>query len=240
MVGCAHAQTAPKEDTAMTKRLLILVCTLMCICTEALAEQRVHVGARAGLLSRSLTIDQKELTFTNATGNTMQNYDNLGIESHYGFNAAFVFRARVWKSPNPIDGASLFIELDAEYGQNNLVMEASRQNNPDDIVKSKVTFRTIDVPLVLCLKASVVRLCAGPVWHAYQKYELTNGSTTFDGVNPLCGYTLGIGFDFGKITLDGRYCGEFVKNNWNAIKGDASAALTGRMENWSIGLGLAF
>ena len=33
---------------------------------------------------------------------------------------------------------------------------------------------------------------------------------------------------------------EFVKNNWNAIKGDASAALTGRMENWSIGLGLAF
>lgn len=224
----------------MTKRLLILVCTLMCLCTEALAEQRVRVGARAGLLSRSITTEQKELTLTDATGNVLQSYENFGIESRYGFNAAFVFRARVWKSPNPIDGASLFIELDAEYGQNNLTIEASRQSTPDDILKSKVTYRTVDVPLVLCLKASVVRLCAGPVWHAYQKYELTSGSATFDGVTPLCGYTLGIGFDFGKITLDGRYCGEFVKNNWNVIKGDSSAALTGRLTNWNIGLGLAF
>ena len=224
----------------MTKRLLILVCALMCVCAEALAEQRVRIGVRAGVLSRSITTDQKDLTFANAEGNTVQSYENLGIESRYGFNAAFVFRARVWKSPNPIDGASLWLELDGEYGQNNILINASRESDPTDIIQSKVILRTVDVPLLLCLKASVVRLSAGPVWHAYQKYDISSGSTRFDGVNPLCGYTLGIGFNFGKITLDGRYCGEFFKNKWDVIKGNNSATLTGHMANWNIGLGVAF
>ncbi len=224
----------------MNKRLLILVCALMCFCGQALAEQRVHIGARAGLLSRSISIEQKALTFATPTDNAIQSYENFGLESRYGFNAALVFRARVWKSPNPVDGASLWVELDAEYGQNNILMNASRQSDPDDIIQSKVTLRTVDVPVMLCLKASVVRLCAGPVLHAFQMYDLKSGQVPLNGVNPLCGYTLGIGFDFGKVTLDGRYCGEFVKNNWNVIKGDSSAALTGRMTNWSVGLGVAF
>lgn len=224
----------------MTKRLLILVCALMCFCGQVLAEQRVHIGVRAGALSRSVSAEQKSLTLTDGAGNTIQSYENFGLESRYGFNAAFVFRARVWKSPNPVDGTTLWMELDAEYGQNNILMNASRQSDPDDIIQSKVTLRTVDVPVVLCLKASVVRLCAGPVLHAFRMYDLTSGQVSLDGVNPLCGYTLGIGFDFGKVTLDGRYCGEFVKNNWNVIKGNSSAALTGRMANWSVGLGVAF
>ena len=224
----------------MTKRLLILVCALICLCGEAFAERRIHLGARAGLLSRSVVTDQKTLTLTDPEGNTIQNYESFGLESRYGFNAAFVFRARVWKSPNPVDGASLWMEFNAEYGQNNIFMNASRQSDPEDILQSRVTLRTVDVPVLLCLKASVVRLCAGPVLHAYQMYELKSGQASLNGVTPMCGYTLGIGFDFGKVTLDGRYCGEFVKNSWNAIKGTTSAALTGRMESWSIGLGVAF
>ena len=224
----------------MTKRLLILVCALMCLCGEVLAEQRVCIGARAGLLSRSISTEQTSLTLADPAGGSLQSYDSFGLESRYGFNAALVFRARVWKSPNPVDGATLWMELDAEYGQNNIIMNASRQSDPEDALQSKVTLRTVDVPVVLCLKASVVRLCAGPVLHAFQRYDLASGQAVLDGVNPMCGYTIGLGFDFGKVTLDGRYCGEFVKNNWNIIKGDTSAALKGRMANWSVGVGVAF
>ena len=226
----------------MNKRLLILLCALMCVCTEALAERRVKVGARAGLLSRSLTLDQETLVFKDVNGNPLREFNEFATESKYGFNASFVFRVRVWESKNPITGASLHLELDADYAQNNLVFAAKRVENDEELeaFTSKVLLRTVDVPLVLCLKASVVRLCAGPVFHAYSQYEVKSGKIGFSGVKPLCGYTLGIGFDFGKVTLDGRYCGEFTKGSWNMIKDEQAAPLTGRLAGWSINLGVAF
>lgn len=224
----------------MNKRLLILLCTLLCVCTEAMAERRIKLGARAGLLARSLTVDQKSLTFTNADGAVVQSYETMNVESRYGFNAAFVFRARVWQSKNQADGANLYVEFDAEYAQNNIVIDARREADKTDFVSSKVTLRTVDVPVVLCMRASVVRLCAGPVLHAFRMYDVQSGGVMMSSANPMCGYTLGIGFDFGKVTLDGRYCGEFTKGSWDVSKSQTSARLTGAMSSWCINLGVAF
>ena len=224
----------------MQKRLLILVGVLMCVCATAQAERRVILGARGGLLSRSVTLEQDALTFTNSNGDVASAYENFSLSSRYGFNAAFVFRALVWQSKNVTDGASLFVECDAEYAQNNIHIDARREGDVDDFVNSKIIMRTVDVPVLLCLKASVVRLSAGPVLHAYKMYDSQSGNVDFNGVNPLCGYTLGIGFDFGKVTLDGRYCGEFAKHSWDVMRPQSSAHLTGAVASWSIGLGVAF
>lgn len=212
----------------------------MCVCTEAMAERRIKLGARAGLLSRSLTLDDKALNFTDAHGTAVQSYEKLNVESRYGFNAALVFRARVWQSKNEVEGASLYVECDAEYAQNNIVIDARRESDDTDFISSKITLRTVDVPVLLCMRASVVRLCAGPVLHAFRMYDVQSGDVNVNGANPICGYTLGIGFDFGKVTLDGRYCGEFTKGSWDVSKSQTSARLTGAMSSWCINLGVAF
>lgn len=225
----------------MKRRLLVILIALICVVGGANAQRRVSVGVRGGLLSRTYTFDQTSLEFRNAKGTVLSQYENFSTESKYGFEAGLNLRVRLWSSPNEATGASLLLELDGIYSQNNLIMMAS--NDGDEIGKfsSTITTRTVDVPLLLCLKASVVRLSAGPVFHAYSQYKIKKGPDIgFDSPRVLCGYSLGIGFDFGKITLDGRYSGDIKKRDWNIINGESVANLKGRCAGWSVCLGVAF
>jgi hypothetical protein len=183
----------------------------------------------------------KSIVFSDAKGNEYSKYDNFSYESKYGFEAGLMLRVRLWKSANEATGASVHLQLDGIYGQNNLVLHGSNEGDDIDVLTSKITTRTVDVPLLVCLKASVVRLSAGAVFHAYSKYDLRSGNASgFEGIMPLCGYALGIGFDFGKVTLDGRYCGEIKTGRWNILNNAYSTTLTGRRASWSVCLGVAF
>ncbi|MBE6209411.1 MAG: hypothetical protein E7128_04145 [Rikenellaceae bacterium] len=224
------------------KKIVVLLVTLCCMAGALQAQGRFSAGVRGGLLSRTYTFDQKSLVFTDAKGNATNSYNQFSSESKYGFEAGVNFRVRLWKSQNEMTGASLLLELDGLYAQNNLVLLAGNEGDELNKWSATVITRTVDVPLMLCLKASVVRLSAGPVFHAFAKYDLKKGSPNigFDSPRVLCGYSLGIGFDFGKVTLDGRYSGNFKKDTWTINNGTSSTTLTGRCAGWSICLGVAF
>lgn len=224
----------------MRKQIILLLLAVVCGVGQIHAERRVSFGLRGGLLSRSYTLDQESLVFTDAKGDEAHKYANFTSESKYGFEAGLMLRVRLWKSANEATGASVHLQLDGIYGQNNLILYAKNEGDDVNVLSSKITTRTIDVPLMVCLKASVVRLSAGAVFHAYNKYDVRSGNIGFEGLMPLCGYALGIGFDFGKVTLDGRYCGEIKKGSWNIINNAYSSKLTGRRASWSVCLGVAF
>ena len=224
----------------MNRRILLLLLAVL-VATPALrAERRVKAGFRGGLLSRTYIFDQQSLSLTNAEGGKLGEYETLSLKSNNGFEAGASCRVRLWKSLNESTGASLHLQLDALYSQHKISLDARNEGDDANVLTSEITASTVDVPLVACLKASVVRLSAGPVLHAYSQYETTGGNARFEGLPSLCGFTLGIGFDFGKVTLDGRYVGEFTKNSWSVIKDNGAAHLTGRRTGWSLCLGLMF
>ena len=224
------------------KKIVVLLVILCCMAGALQAQRRFSAGVRGGLLSRTYTFNQKSLVFTDAKGNKKGSYDQFSSESKYGFEAGINMRIRLWSSKNEMTGASLLLELDGLYAQNNLVLMAGNEGDELNKWSATVITRTVDVPLLLCLKASVVRLSAGPVFHAFSKYDIKKGSPniSFNSPKMLCGYSLGIGFDFGKVTLDGRYSGNFKEESWDIINGDSKASLTGRCAGWSICIGVAF
>ena len=78
----------------------------------------------------------------------------------------------------------------------------------------KETFNNLDLPLMLGIKLSGLRLNAGPVGHLHlsSSSELTEIKAYSEKFNSLTwGYQAGIGADFGKIAIDIRYEGNFNK-----------------------------
>lgn len=220
----------------MVKRLLPLLClTLLLLGTEAHASDRFKVGARAGLLSRTVSFDSTRL---NLSGKEY----SLSVGNKYGFDAAISFRVKLWGSANETTGASFHIQGDVIYAQNNMTLNVTNTADKSDKYSSKICMQTIEVPVLFCVKASVVRLSAGPVFHAFHKNTTRNeGTIALETSTALCGYTLGIGFDLGPITLDGRYNGDFRKaDNIMSIGSNKGASLRSRINSWSIGVGVAF
>lgn len=79
----------------------------------------------------------------------------------------------------------------------------------------KETFNNLDLPLMLGVKLSGLRLNAGPVGHLHlsSSSELSEIKSYSEKFNSLTwGYQAGIGADFGKIAIDIRYEGNF--NNY--------------------------
>lgn len=217
----------------MAKRLLLLL-GLLVMTIDASAIGRFKFGVRAGLLSRTVTMDSTRL---NIAGTEYK----LSTSDKYGFDAAASIRFRMWSSANELTGASLHLQADVVYAQNNMNITAVNMADETDKKTSKLTLRTIDVPVLVCLKASVVRLSAGPLFHAYTKYSTKSGDFSMETSSPLCGYTVGIGFDLGPVTVDGRYMGEFRKSdNIMSMGSGTGTSLRSKTSGWSIGVGVAF
>ncbi|MDQ3016219.1 MAG: hypothetical protein M3R25_05810 [Bacteroidota bacterium] len=76
------------------------------------------------------------------------------------------------------------------------------------------TYRNIDFPIIVGLKAGAVRVGGGPVGHLF--LDSDSGFGKYSSFNPLLddltwGWQAGLGFDFWKLHIDFRYEGNFSR-----------------------------
>ncbi len=74
------------------------------------------------------------------------------------------------------------------------------------------TYRNIDFPVILGLKAGPVRIGGGPVGHIF--FESQSGFNDYDSFEPFFddltwGWQAGVGLDIWKLHIDARYEGNF-------------------------------
>ncbi len=219
------------------KKFLILAALVLAASTAAqkVSAQKVQIGARVGITSQDMELKTSDFT----------------TDSKLGWHLAAVARLRLVGFGSGALGAGLFLQPEIVYSQNNYKMHSQGILNMPPIVPktradhsgetSKIRMQTIDIPLLLSAKVSIVRVQAGPVFNLMNNYSSVDGSLELLPTRPAVGYALGASVDIGLLTIDGRYHGEFkeLKNN---IKGGGSTyeSVKGSLSSWSLGVGVMF
>ncbi len=206
------------------KKLLFVVCALMV--AAAASAQRVEMGVRAGISSQDLQLKASDVM----------------TESKMGWHLAAVSRLRLVGFGDGLLGAGLFLQPEIVYSQNGYRMQEDRRS--DDVVarsSGRIRMQTVDIPVLLSLKVSIVRVQAGPVFNVLNNYSSVSGNLELDPSRSSVGYALGASVDIGAFTLDGRYHGEF-KELKNSIRdgGTTVESVRGSLSSWSLGLAILF
>ncbi len=188
---------------------------------ERAAAQRIELGARAGISSQNLNMK----------------FDGLSdMKAKVGWHLAAVSRLKLVGFGGDILGAGLFLQPEIVFTQNNTKVTG-------DTYSSKLRMQSIDIPVLLSLKVSIVRLQAGPVFNVMNKYSTLSGTEVLVPVSrPVVGYGLGLSVDIiGGLVIDGRYQGEFgkLKNSVNSGEG-LRPSVKGSLSSWSVGLAWLF
>lgn len=215
------------------KRVLILalaVALASMATIERASAQRIELGARAGISSQNL--DMK--------------FDGLNdMKAKVGWHLAAVSRIKLVGFGGDVLGAGLFLQPEIVFTQSNLRMNGQIRHTPDEIEEygSKLRMQSIDIPVLLSLKVSIVRLQVGPVFNVMNKYSTLSGTEVLVPVSrPVVGYGLGLSVDIiGGLVIDGRYQGEFgkLRNAVNAGEG-LRPSVKGSLTSWSVGLSWLF
>jgi len=128
-------------------------------------------------------------------------YYNVKVEqANFGIHAGIFLEAQM---------GHFFIQPELLFNANTVdyridsLFAASQTSAPVE-----VTYRYLDMPLMIGFKAGVLRLGAGPVGHMFISTD--DGFAGYPGYTPdfekfTWGWQAGIGFDFWKLHLDFRY-----------------------------------
>ena len=210
------------------KRILLTVLAVVALGAASVgnvAAQNFELGARIGVGSQNMDIPD--------------NYADA--KARLGWNLAAVSRIRLIGFGDGLLSAGLFLQPEVVYSQNSIKVR-SIVNLPDGSIASgrtatsKIRMQMVDIPLLLSLKVSIVRVQAGPVFNIMNNFNTVDGSLEFLPLRPAVGYALGASVDLGGLIVDARYHGEFdkmsFKGNWSDIKS--------RFSSWSVGVGLMF
>ena len=189
---------------------------------ENASAQKFELGARVGVGSQNMDLP-----------------DTYGeAKARLGWNLAAVSRIRLIGFGDGLLGAGLFFQPEVIYSQNSLKIKNMLTLSPDRVEThdGKMSVRTVDVPLMLSLKVSIVRVQAGPVFNLMNNFKSVSGGLELLPLRPAVGYALGASVDLGGLVVDARYHGEFekmsFKGSWSDIKS--------RFSSWSAGVGLMF
>jgi len=196
------------------------------------AAQKFQLGARAGIGSQNM------------------NFPDGGFEakSRLGWHLAAVSRIRLVGAGSGIAGIGLFLQPEVVYSQSASKVRYTRSYTEpgSDLVvmggEDKVRMSTVDVPLLLSLKASIVHVQAGPVFHLMNNFSSKDGHVEMQ--NPLrsaVGYGVGASVDLVGLTIDGRYYGDFGQLKSNIKDGSTvHNSVKGSVSSWSLGVGVMF
>jgi hypothetical protein len=180
--------------------------------------QKFELGARVGIGSQDM----------NMTGGGLQD-----VKSRLGWNMAAVSRIRIVGLGRGIAGVGLYFQPEVVYSQNSI---KGKWASGDLVGDLRTSLKTVDVPLLLSLKASLVRVQAGPVFNLMNNYSSETGSPELKPLRGAVGYAVGASVDLGLLTVDGRYHGDFEKmsfaGSWKDVKS--------RFSSWSLGVGIMF
>jgi hypothetical protein len=188
--------------------------------------QKVQIGVRGGIFSQNMNFKLADVA---GLGDTKTN-------GTLGFNVAAVARVRLVGFGSGALGAGLFLQPEVLYSQNKIKI------TPMEGVTAKIKMQSVDIPVLLSMKLSIVRVQLGPVFNVMQKSPSNLADIDLMMTKPTVGYALGASVDlFGGLVLDGRYNGQFkdLKNNLKAGTG-AYESVKGSLSSWSLGLGLLF
>lgn len=212
----------------MKKALILALTAALALgaATEKAAAQKFELGVRAGVAAQSM--DTKALGLINGKNNP-------------GWHAAVVSRIRLIGFGDGLLGAGLFFQPEVVYSQSNLKGEklrpvpGTRASSSSHV--TKISMKTVDVPLLLSLKVSLVRVQAGPVFNLMNNFSTTGGDMEMQPLRPAVGYAVGASVDLGPLVIDGRYHGDFKKMEF---KGQDWEGIKSQFSSWSIGVGLMF
>ncbi len=212
----------------MMKKLLILVVSVLMAgaAVEGVSAQKVQLGVRAGIGSQHMKA--KEALFDS--------------DSRLGWNVAAVTRFRLIGFGRGILGAGLYLQPEIVYSQNNNKMKVrmmydytTRARVSEEMDAGKATLSTVEIPVLLSAKVSIVRVHAGPVFNVMTRLKQTDGDNMFDSFTterPAVGYSIGAGVDLGLLNIDGRYYGDLGRMKLDGVRGSLSS--------WSLGVGVMF
>ncbi len=209
----------------MKRVLLIALAALMTgvAGVQNASAQKFELGVRAGVGSQNMDVEALGL-FVNG-------------KAKLGWNVAVVSRIRIIGFGDGILGAGLFFQPEVVYSQNNLKFRSMIIGSSNQQYENyKVRMAMVDVPLLLSVKVSLVRVQAGPVFNLMNNFKTVDGSLELLPLRSPVGYAVGASVDLGGLVIDGRYHGEFekmtFKGNWSDFKSQFSS--------WSVGVGIMF
>jgi hypothetical protein len=212
----------------MKRALLVALTALMAGAAGTASAQKFEIGARAGVASQSL--DTKFDSFTDA-------------RARLGWHLAAVSRIRIVGFGDGLLGAGLFFQPEIVYSQNNVKLKGHYNTGGDEVIPydAKIRMQTVDVPLLLSAKVSIVRVQAGPVFNLMNNFTTVSGNMEFDPGRAPVGYVVGASVDILGLTIDGRYHGEF-KQLRSSIKNGSTwhDGIKGSLSSWSLGVGIMF
>jgi hypothetical protein len=189
--------------------------------TEKATAQGFELGARVGIGSQNMNLPDNALE----------------AKARLGWNLAAVSRIRIVGAGSGLTGVGLFFQPEVVYSQNNVKANVQASLPGSDEVmntSAKIRMQTVDVPLLLSLKASIVRVQAGPVFNLMNNFS--SGELEFLPLRPAVGYALGASVDLLGLTIDGRYHGDFKKMSFDGDWADVKS----RFSSWSLGVGIMF
>ncbi len=214
---------------------------------EKVAAQRVELGVRVGITSNDLSLTSGD--FINTAIDTEipgfepgSNIDRFSTDTRIGFHAALVSRIRLVEIGRSIVGLGLFLQPELVYTQNKFKIQKLDKNGHPEGKSSSMTMQSVEVPLMLSLKVSIVRVQAGPVFNAVYKNTEESGDIGIVPIKPTIGYTAGISVDIiGGLVIDGRYNGQF-KQFKNRIQAGETvySSVRASLSSWSLGLSWLF
>lgn len=211
------------------KKLLLVAAMVLAVSTTAQRAwaQKTELGVRAGISSQDMQLKTSDLR----------------TDSKLGWHLAAAARLRLVGFGDGALGMGLFLQPEIVYSQNNYKMQDIVVHNAMGIPPgtSKIRMQTIDIPVLLSLKVSIVRVQAGPVFNVMNKYSSVDGPIALEPARPTVGYALGASVDIGAFVIDGRYHGEFKQLKSSIDDGSSfHEGVKGSLSSWSLGLGIMF
>lgn len=206
------------------KKFAILAALMLAAGT--LSAQVVQLGARVGVFSQDMDM------------NFGENTHNILTDSKLGFNAAIVARVRLVAIGHGAVGLGLYLQPEVLYSQNTYKIKTDPESPA-----AKIRMQSVDIPVMLSFKVSIVRVQAGPVFNVMQKSPSNMQNVELMMLKPTVGYTAGVSVDiFGGLVLDGRFNGQFkqLKNNLNVEDMDFSESVRSSLSSWSLGISWLF
>lgn len=187
-----------KNHSAMKNYLLFVGLLFLSV----LAQAQLTIGIKGGLNTTSIAPEELEIL-------NLEDAKKFGIsvkDADYGLHfglyvqgqmGKFIFRPEFLFNSNKVNYNV------KEFGVGNVVNK----------VKSE-TYQYFDIPVMMGVKLGALRVMTGPVGHVFidSKSELKDLSGYAEKFDKMTyGYQLGLGLDAGRISIDGRYEGNFNK-----------------------------
>jgi len=187
-----------KKPPTMKNYLLLLGILLFTITAHA----QLTLGVKGGINTTSISPEELEIL-------NLDDAQKFGIsvkDADYGMHFGLFVQGQMGKfifRPEFIFNSNKINYNVKEFGISTIA----------ETVKSE-TYQYLDIPVMMGAKLGALRLMAGPVGHIFihSKSELKDLSGYSQKFNDMTyGYQLGLGLDAGRLSIDGRYEGNFNK-----------------------------